>query len=32
LQEIHLKTDTKGSAEELRYWIEKEIISLFDFK
>jgi hypothetical protein len=27
-----LKTDTKKSGKELRYWIEKEIIFLFDFK
>jgi hypothetical protein len=30
--EIHLKTDTEGSGKELRYWIKKEIIPLFDFK
>jgi hypothetical protein len=32
LQGIHLKTDTKGSGKELTYRIDKEIISLFDFK
>ena len=32
LQEIHSKTDTEESAEQLRYWIEKEIVALFDFK
>jgi len=31
-KEIHLKTDTEGSGEELRYWIDKGIALLFDFK